>query len=250
MYGKADRMTDAPQAHRSLLRKLDSIGLQRPDIVLMSPYMVYLLLMTLVSIVPPELEWAAILIRGVGALAVVAMFWRHMPDWGRPWFWLAIPAGIFAAWGWVAGQYWGDSLGLPGRLPGFPGEKTVVDPHDVLGASDLFRVTAILRIVVACTAVPVVEELFWRAFLLRALIQWDRFDQIPLGRFTWFSFLGTSLLSTLQHPDNWFVSILCWFFFNALFYWTRSVWCLIVVHAVTNLALYDYVVRNGDWSFW
>ena len=103
---------------------------------------------------------------------------------------------------------------------------------------------------VACTAVPVVEELFWRAFLLRALIDWQNFERIPLGTFTWLSFLGTAAISTLQHPDNWGVSVLCWMAFNAVFYWTRSILCLVLLHGFTNLALYLMVLRVGDWAFW
>jgi len=38
--------------------------------------------------------------------------------------------------------------------------------------------------------------------------------------------------------------------FNALFYWRPSVLFLIIVHGVTNLALYVYVVEAGDWMFW
>ena len=241
---------DLPTMFPSLRSRLDAVAQHRPDLVLMAPYMTYLLLLALVSLFPPEQEWIAIVLRGVGSLAAAGLLLRYMPSWGRPLMWIAVPAGLFAAWGWVAGQYLFDDLGLGGRLPGFPGEKATVDPRDELGASRLFWVTTVLRIVVACTAVPVVEELFWRAFLLRAMIHWDRFDRLPLGQFSWFAFWGTSLLSTIQHPDNWGVSILCWMFFNALFYWTRSIWCLIVVHAVTNFALYWYVVRVGDWSFW
>jgi uncharacterized protein len=107
-----------------------------------------------------------------------------------------------------------------------------------------------LRMTVACTAVPIVEELFWRAFLLRALIDWQNFERIPLGAFTWFSFLGTAAISTLQHPDNWGVSVLCWMAFNGVFYWTRSILCLALLHGFTNLALYLMVLRVRDWAFW
>jgi hypothetical protein len=105
--------------------------------------------------------------------------------------------------------------------------------------------------------VPVVEEVFWRGFLLRALIYWDRFEKVPLGTFTWVSFLGTSLLSTLEHPDNWGVSILCWFLYNGLMYWKKSILCLIITHGVTNLVLYLYVLyaaihagQTQAWLFW
>jgi membrane protease YdiL (CAAX protease family) len=230
--------------------RLDPLWRSRPDIVLMAPYMTYLLLLALVRVVPAEWEWAAIAIRGVGALWVCWLVRKHLPPWGAPRWLIAIPAGFLAAWLWYVGQYVFDDFGWGGRLPLFPGAKVVVDPRDALGSTELFWGTVVLRIGVACTAVPIVEELFWRAFLLRALISWSDFERVPLGRFTWFSFVGTALLSTLQHPDNWAVSILCWFFYNALFYWTRSILCLVIVHAVTNFVLYLHVVRVDDWAFW
>ncbi|MFH1747747.1 MAG: CAAX prenyl protease-related protein [Planctomycetota bacterium] len=236
--------------HQDWHGRIDELGRTRPDVVLMAPYMVYLLLLGLVSLLPPTWHWLAISLRGVGALYVVWLLRRHLPPWGRPYWLIAIPAGFFAAWLWYAGQYMFEGLGLGGRLPLYPGELEVVDPRDALGSYKLFWATTSLRVTVAITVVPVVEELFWRAFLLRALINWHDFDRIPLGKFAWISFLGTSLLSTLQHPDNWAVSILCWLFYNALFCWTRSILCLVIVHGITNLVLYFHVVRVGDWSFW
>jgi CAAX prenyl protease-like protein len=124
-----------------------------------------------------------------------------------------------------------------------------VDPRVGLSAWS-WAWQATLRITVATVAVPIVEELFWRAFLLRALIDWHRFERIPIGTFTWVSFLGTSLLSMVQHPDNWAVSVLCWFAYNGLLYWKKSILLLMITHGVTNLALYLYVIYSGDWLFW
>jgi CAAX prenyl protease-like protein len=230
--------------------RLDRLGRTRPDVVLMAPYMVYLVLLGLVAVLPPRWEWTAITVRGVGSLGVVWLLRKHLPPWGKPYWIIAIAAGFFAAWLWYGGQYLVEEVGLGGRLPVYPGSHVIQDPRDVLGAGRLFWATVVLRIAVACTAVPVVEELFWRAFLLRALINWHEFERIPLGQFTWFSFVGTALLSTLQHPDNWAVSILCWLLFNAIFCWTRSILCLVILHALTNLMLYLYVVRVDDWAFW
>lgn len=228
------------------------LATQRPDIVLMAPYLVYLLLLGVRDLLPYEWRPAAAVLRGVGGLYVVWLFRRYLPPLGRPHWVIAVGGGLFAAWGWVALQHWLNDAGLPRRLPLplFPGDAAVVDPRSVLGAGTLFWADVISRITVAVVTVPVVEELFWRAFLLRALVRWDDFEKVPLGTFTWFSFLGTSLLSMLQHPDNWGVSIVCWMFFNAVFYWTRSIQCLIILHGVTNLALYTYVVRYADWMFW
>jgi CAAX prenyl protease-like protein len=115
----------------------------------------------------------------------------------------------------------------------------------------------VTRILVASTTVAVVEEVFWRGFLLRALIDWSNFEKIPLGTFAWRSFLLTALLSTLEHPDNWAISIPCWFAFNALMYWKKSVLFLVLIHGFTNLFLYIWVILNAvrwedpsAWMFW
>ena len=222
----------------------------RPDLALVAPLMVYIGLLSLVYALPAAWQPAAIALRGVASGATVWVFRRHLPPWGKPYWPVAIVGGALAAWGWVVGQGVFDQLGLGGRLPLIPGDKLALDPRDQLGAHDLFRATWCLRMTVAATAVPVVEELFWRAFLLRALIDWQNFERIPLGKFTWVSFLGTAVISTLQHPDNWGVSILCWMAFNGVFYWTRSILCLVLLHGFTNVVLYLVTLRVKDWSFW
>lgn len=229
--------------------RLDRLATARPDVPFVAPFLVYLLLLGLVGFVPPTWRPAVILIRGVGSLAVFWALRHHLPPLGRPHWWIALGVGALAAWGWVAGQYASDALGLPRWLPFYPGGGAWQDPRFELGASDLFRTTWTCRLLVACIAVPVVEEIFWRGFMLRALINWQHFERIPLGTFTWVSFIGTSLLSMFQHPANWGVSIFCWMLFNLVFYWTRSLLCLILLHGVTNFILYLLVSRTGDWAF-
>jgi CAAX prenyl protease-like protein len=229
---------------------LDRLAAARPDVPLIAPLIAYLALLGLVYAVPPAWQPVVITVRGGAALAVAWCFRRHLPAWGKPYWPVALVGGAVVAWGWVVGQHLLEQWGWGGRLPLIPGAKVVADPRDQLGAGSLFWTTWGLRMIVACTAVPVAEELFWRAFLLRALIDWHDFERVPLGTFTWVSFLGTSVISTLQHPDNWGVSILSWMVFNAVFYWTRSILCLVLLHGFTNLVLYLIVLRVGDWSFW
>jgi CAAX prenyl protease-like protein len=229
---------------------LDRLAAARPDVPLIAPLMTYLVLFALVYTVPAAWQPAVIALRGVVTLVVVWVFRRRLPPWGQPHWPVVVVAGTLAGWGWVIGQHLLEHWGWGGRLPLLPGAHEIVDPRGELGASHLFWMTWSLRLLVACTAVPVAEELFWRAFLLRALVKWQDFERVPLGTFTSFSFLGTALLSTLQHPDNWGVSILCWMAFNVIFYWTRSILCLVLLHAYTNLVLYLIVLRVGDWTFW
>ena len=243
-------MSEQPRDHQAQREAewVTRMGRNQPDLVLAAPFMAYLLLLGLNDQVPEAYMPVAIAIRGIGALAVVWLFRRHFPPLGKAHLGIAIVAGVAVAAGWVVGQKFFSHIGLGGSWI-FLDAKNPEDPSAGISTFSWYS-QATLRISVACITVPIVEELFWRGFLLRAFISWDHFEKIPLGKFTWFSFLGTSLLSIAQHPDNWGVSVFCWFAYNGLMYWKKSILCLIITHGVTNLALYLYVLWAKDWLFW
>jgi membrane protease YdiL (CAAX protease family) len=228
----------------------------------MMPYLAYLFLLMLTDLFPDSMRLAAIALHTLASLYICWMFRHHLPSFGRPFILTAVVGGVFAAWLWVAGHHYLSGIKLFGHSLGgqfplfdhlgflFPKGGEPVNPRTEYGDGAAFWTHVVLKITRACTAVPIVEELFWRGFILRAFINWDRFDSVPLGKFTWLSFIGSSLLSVVQHPNQWGVSILCWMLFNGLFYWRKSLLCLMMTHSITNLALYVYVVRSGDWQFW
>ena len=106
----------------------------------------------------------------------------------------------------------------------------------------------VTRVAGAALVVPLMEELFWRSFLLRYLIAPD-FESIPLGSFTWFSFLATTLLFGLEHHLI-LAGMIAGAIFSAILYKTRSIAQCVLAHAVTNLALAGYVLYTGRWYFW
>ena len=265
---KPSTPTDATQGRRARAREkadpkwvTNLVGAE-PRAPLMLPLMAYLLLMTLNDALPTRMQPLSIALHIGLASWVTWLFRHHTPPLGRLHLGPAIAVGLFAAWLWVAGQHWldgvvvwghplGESLSVSRRPPFVTLEQAeLTNPHDDFGDGVLYWSHVILKICRAVTIVPIVEELFWRGFILRAFVSWDHFDRVPWGKFTLVSFVGSSLLSVVQHPGNWGVSIVCWMLFNGLFYWKRSLRCLMVTHAVTNLALYIYVVRSGAWQFW
>jgi CAAX prenyl protease-like protein len=106
-----------------------------------------------------------------------------------------------------------------------------------------------LRTARAALLVPVIEELFWRGWLPR-WIQDSHFWRIPLGQYTSFAFWGTAVLFSLEHGPYWEVGLLCGIVYNWWMRRTRSLGDLMLVHAVTNLALSGYVIATGRWEFW
>ncbi|MBF0558504.1 MAG: CAAX prenyl protease-related protein [Nitrospirae bacterium] len=104
------------------------------------------------------------------------------------------------------------------------------------------------RLLGAVVVVPVMEELFWRSFMIRYVID-PEFLKVPLGQFTWSSFLIIAVLFGLEH-NLWLAGMMAGATYNVIFYYTRSIGQCILSHAVTNLALGVYVLNTGQWKFW
>jgi hypothetical protein len=100
----------------------------------------------------------------------------------------------------------------------------------------------------AVLVVPLMEELFWRSFLIRYIID-KNFDNVRIGTFTSASFLVTVVLFGLEHHYI-LAGIMAGVFYNLLLYKTRSIAQCVLSHAVTNLALAIYVISTGMWHFW
>jgi CAAX protease family protein len=106
----------------------------------------------------------------------------------------------------------------------------------------------LFRVGGAVLVVPLMEELFWRSFLIRYIINPD-FSKISMGCFTWTSFLVTVLLFGLEHHFI-LAGIMAGVIYNLILYRTRSLTQCVLAHAVTNLALALYVITTGKWQFW
>ncbi|HYA39781.1 MAG TPA: CAAX prenyl protease-related protein [Syntrophobacteraceae bacterium] len=105
-----------------------------------------------------------------------------------------------------------------------------------------------IRLTGAALIVPIMEELFWRSFLIRCIIR-KEFDEIPIGTFTWSSFILCSIFFGLEHQLI-IAGIAAGIVYNLILYSTKSISQCILCHAVTNLALGIYVLSTGQYRFW
>ncbi len=126
-------------------------------------------------------------------------------------------------------------------------EGTGFDPGTVADTR-LRNGLVFFRLVGPVLVVPLMEELFWRSFILRYLVDND-FMKIRIGHFTWFSCLVSAVLFGLEHHLI-FAGIMAGLAYNLLLYRTKSIAQCVFAHAVTNLALGVYVFISGKWMFW
>ena len=191
-------------------------------------------------------------------------FWLRSPEyWIYPaqtifcgalliWFWrdysLAKPerldfglfVGVFAFALWISPQA---LFGVAPRNVGF--DPTVFGHQPALSGATLGL--RFLRLVVV---VPLMEEIFWRGFLLRYLID-ENFERVPIGTFSWLSFTAVTVAFALSHsrPD-WPAALLTGMLYNAVAYRTKSLSTCVCTHAVTNLLLGLWIVYTRQWGFW
>ena len=119
---------------------------------------------------------------------------------------------------------------------------------DIFGSDGTKWLMIAVRVMGAVIIVPIMEELFWRSFLLRYLIDSD-FTKVAIGRYSLFSFLAVAILFGLEHHYV-FAGIMAGVVFNVIYYMTKSIAHCIVSHAVANLFLAMYVLKTGHWNFW
>lgn len=106
------------------------------------------------------------------------------------------------------------------------------------------------RIAISAIAVPILEELFWRGWLMRWLIDGDDFRRVPLGKYTPMAFRATAALFASEHGSFWDVGLLAGAIYNWWMIRNRNLWDCVIAHAVTNAALAAWVVLAGQWQYW
>jgi len=172
--------------------------------------------------------------------ALLLAYWRHYQIKAprRVIFSLAMGVLVFCLW--ISPQ---EFLGRPPRLDGF--DPTVFPP-----GSPAYWGTLGMRFLRLAVVVPLIEEIFWRGFLLRYLINED-FKSVPFGTFSWFSFSVVTVCFTLEHqPSDYAAAFVTGILFNVVAVRTRSLSACILAHSITNLLLGFYIMATRQWGFW
>jgi CAAX prenyl protease-like protein len=106
----------------------------------------------------------------------------------------------------------------------------------------------IFRVLGSVVTAPIAEELAFRGYLLRRLISAD-FENLSSPRFTWVSFLVSSILFGALH-GRWLAGTAAGMFYAWAMYRRGKVGDAIIAHAVTNALIAAEVLLFGHYSLW
>ena len=105
-----------------------------------------------------------------------------------------------------------------------------------------------VRIFGAALVVPVMEELFWRSFMLR-WIEAPDFEAVDVARVGAKAIVVSVLLFGFEH-NLWLAGVVAGAAYTVLYIRHRTLWSPILAHAVTNGLLGAWVVYTGSWTYW
>jgi len=215
-----------------------------PVIARCAPFAVFLCFLILGSALNAagHAEPWLLVVRSVVVALVLAWFWpayaelRSPPPLRAAHVLAAVGVGlvVFALWI-VLDQRWA------ALVPGAGFEPTRPD-----GSIDW--VLACSRLAGFALVVPVMEELFWRGFLLRWLVRHD-FLEVRPGEIGLPALAITAVLFALEH-NQWLASAMAGIAYSLLYMRTGNLWLAVLAHAVTNGVLGVWVLWTRNWQFW
>jgi CAAX prenyl protease-like protein len=174
------------------------------------------------------------------------MIWMARPflremRWALSWESIAVGVAVFGLW-----------VGLDRLYPQLgtrPSPEALWNPHRFFGAGSAMAWFFILvRIVGTATVVPMIEEVFYRSFLYRYIVN-PRFETVALNHFAPFPFLISAAIFGLAHAQ-WLPGILCGALYQWLVWRKARLGDAMTAHGITNLLLGLWVAWRGAWGFW
>ena len=224
------------------------MNLSRAAWLRLLPFAAFMALLWLRSVAPTDDRWGVDTrwLYGLNLLLVGSMlvvWWRDYGELARQnlpsaveWA-LSITVGLAVFGLWIG-------LDAPWMQIGKPAANFV--PVDAQGRLDWPLIS--VRWLGAALLVPVMEELFWRSFLMR-WVQAPTFEGVDPRHVGPKAVLLSTFVFMLAHP-LWLAAIVAGLAYALLYRQTGKLWPAVIAHGVTNGALGIWVVMTGQWQFW
>jgi CAAX prenyl protease-like protein len=209
------------------------------------PFLCYLAFIALADLLarlgwqPDQLRWlypAKI----AAVLLLLVVFWRHYGELKSPWprgagMLAAVAAGGVVLLLWINLDAGWMQLGQPAG-------------YDPRRDGQLLWPLVAVRLAGAALVVPVMEELFWRSFLLRWL-EAPAFEAVAPSAVRWKSLLIVTVLFGVEH-NLWLAGMVAGAAYGWLYMRSNNLWSAILAHGVTNGLLGVWIIATGSWIYW
>jgi uncharacterized protein len=224
------------------------LPMRRAMAIRAAPFALFMILLALRGAAPADGSWGfdarwlyGLTVLSVGAL--LAWFWREYGELARQTLPEAREALLAVAAGLVVFGLW-IHLDAPWMTIGAPPATYI--PLTATGALDVPLI--LTRWLGATLLVPLMEELFWRSFLMRWIEQ-PVFEGVDPRHVGVRAMVVSTFLFMLAHT-LWLAAAIAGLAYAWLYRRSGRLWLPVIAHAVTNGALGVWVVATGSWRFW
>ncbi len=164
-------------------------------------------------------------------------YWRRISLRWRP-SWAPVVLGVLAFVAWSILRRGPDAGGINASISAGLGSLSPGEAATWI----MFRVAGAVMIA------PIAEELAFRGYIIRKLVSAE-FETVVPGRFTWVSFLGSSILFGALHAQ-WLAGTAVGMIFAFALYRRGSIADAMVSHGVANGVLAAQVLATRQWFLW
>jgi CAAX prenyl protease-like protein len=215
--------------------------LRSPAVAWVLPFALFIALLAAQQAVPVPV-WVRFVLPMAAILLVSRPALRGGPS--SPFLSALLGVAVFAIWVGpdLLAPAWRHSFLFNNSIVGHPAASTPA-------AAQTDLVFLAWRVAVSVIAVPILEELFWRGWLMRWLIDRD-FENVPPGTYEVTAFWMVAILFASEHGSYWDVGLITGLIYNWWMVRTKNIWDCIVAHAITNAMLAAYVIGDGHWEYW
>ena len=197
-------------------------------------------------------------IQTLTCLGFLLYFWKSYTfDWSLKWgvmgavfgavgigFWL-LPTTLYDYWNLTeAPSGWLGRLGVEERKEGFD-PSIFQNPLAYWGSLSM-------RFLRAAVIVALVEEIFWRGFVMRLVCDWEGdYWKQPFGKHRWLSYLVVTGMFVGAHTTPDYAGA---FIYGSLTYvlciWSKNLGACVIMHATANLLMGIYIMAYGKYGLW
>lgn len=226
-----------------------ALNFRRSAFVRVAPFVVFMAVLTLRGWAPADGAWGfdarwLYALQAGAAAALLALWWREygelarqtLPKLRETLLAVAVGVGVFALWIQLDAPWMTLDTATTGPFV----------PKTAAGALEWPLI--VLRIAGAALLVPVMEELFWRSFLMRWL-QAPVFEALPPRSVGLRAVVLSTFVFVLAHT-LWLAAAVAGLAYAWLYVRSGKLWVPVIAHGVTNGVLGVWVVATGNWQFW
>ena len=226
-----------------------NLGVRRSALVRVAPFAFFMAVLALRGYAPTDGSWGfdvrwLYALQAGGTAVLLALWWREYGELARQMGPTLREAGLAVAMGVAVFVLW-VNLDAPWMTLSTGATEPFV-PRTAEGGLDWPLI--VVRIAGAALLVPVMEELFWRSFLMR-WIQQPIFEAVPPAA-VGLRAVGLSTFVFVLAHTLWLAAIVAGLAYAWLYIRTGKLWTAVIAHAVTNGVLGVWVVMTGNWQFW